>query len=375
MSGPLAGLRVVEMAGLGPCPLAGQLLADLGAQVTVIDRKVWKADPTDIHARNKRFIALNLKRVDAVDVALDLIRKADVLIEGYRPGVMEKVGLGPDKCLLANPGLIFGRMTGWGQDGPRAQTAGHDINYLAISGALHAIGRDREPPIPPLNLAADYGGGAMFLLLGVLAALFERSASGKGQIVDAAMVDGVPAMMGLIHTFLARGMWNGSRESNLIDGGAPFYRCYETSDGKYIAVGALEPQFFAELIVKAGLPESHETDRMDPRNWRDRREEYAALFRQKTRDEWAEIFRDSDACVAPVLDWSEIEHEPHNAARGIFRRCNGVLQAAPAPRFSRTPANMPSSAAQNSGFREILDGCGYSSSQIDELLSSGAILG
>jgi alpha-methylacyl-CoA racemase len=376
MSGPLAGLCVIEMAGLGPCPLAGQLLADQGAEVTVIDRKPWKPDPTDVHARNKRFIALNLKQREGVDIALDLIRRADILIEGYRPGVMEKLGLDPETCLAANPRLIFGRMTGWGQEGPRAHTAGHDIDYLAISGALHAIGRDGEPPIPPLNLAADYGGGAMFLIFGVLAALFERGRSGKGQVVDAAMVDGVPAMMGLIQTFLARGMWSSKRESNLIDGGAPFYRCYETADGKFIAVGALEPQFFSELVQKAGLPKAHEKDRMDTHNWRARREEYAVLFRKKTRDQWVDIFRDSDACVAPVLDWSEVEHEPHNAARGVFLRVDGVLQAAPAPRFSRTPAASPKGAGgQESNPHEILAECGYSPRRIEELLASGAVVG
>jgi alpha-methylacyl-CoA racemase len=373
MSGPLAGLCVIEMAGLGPCPLAGQLLADQGAEVTVIDRKPRKPDPTDIHARNKRFVALNLKQREGVDIALDLIRRADILIEGYRPGVMEKLGLGPETCLAANPHLIFGRMTGWGQEGPRAHTAGHDIDYLAIGGALHAIGRDGEPPIPPLNLAADYGGGAMFLLFGVLAALFERTRSGKGQVVDAAMVDGVPAMMGLIHTFLARGMWSNARESNLIDGGAPFYRCYETADGKFIAVGALEPQFFAELMARAGLPQAHEKDRMDTRNWHARRTEYAEFFRRKTQAEWTEIFRDSDACVAPVLDWSEIEQEPHNVARGTFLRIDGVLQAAPAPRFSRTPAALPA-GARTADSREILRQCGYSNAKIDELVASGALV-
>jgi alpha-methylacyl-CoA racemase len=341
MTGPLQGVTLVELAGLGPCPLAGQLLADLGADVVVIDRRSAPPDPTDINRRGKRSIALDLKRADGLEVARRLIARADILIEGYRPGVMEALGLGPAACHAFHPGLIYGRMTGWGQSGPLAHTAGHDINYLAISGALGAIGRADAPPVPPLNLVADYGGGAMFLLLGVLAALHARARSGEGQVVDAAMVDGVPALMGLIHQGLARGEWRAGRETNRLDGGAPYYRCYATRDGRAIAVGSLEPAFFAELVARAGLPPAHLVDQEDRTAWPERRAQYAALFAQKTRDEWMTILAGTDACVAPVLDWDELEAHPHNAARRTFVRVDGVLQAAPAPRFDRTPAGPP----------------------------------
>ncbi|MDX5401380.1 MAG: CoA transferase, partial [Rhodobacterales bacterium] len=313
MSGPLNGLKLVEMAGLGPCPLAGQLMADLGAEVVVIDRASGPADPTDINRRGKRSVALNLKTEAGLEAARQIIARADILIEGFRPGVMEKLGLGPVDCHEINPGLIFGRMTGWGQEGPMAMTAGHDINYLSLTGALGAIGRADGPPVPPLNLAADYGGGSMFLIFGVLAALFERSRSGKGQVIDVAMVDGVPAMMGLIHQWLALGRWGQGREANLLDGGAPFYRCYATRDGRALSVGPLEPQFFAELVTLAGLPPDHRADQNDPATWPERRALYAQVFAQKTRDEWMAIFDGTDACVAPVLDWDEVEHHPHNA--------------------------------------------------------------
>ncbi|MEM7545887.1 MAG: CaiB/BaiF CoA-transferase family protein [Pseudomonadota bacterium] len=365
MAGPLAGLKVIEMQGLGPCPLAGQFLADLGAEVTLITRKSGKADPTDITNRGKRSIALNLKAAEGVEAALRLVERADILIEGFRPGVMERMGLGPDTCAARNPRLVFGRMTGWGQDGPLSQTAGHDINYLGITGVLHAIGRKGEPPIPPLNIGADYAGGTMFLLLGVLSALFERQTSGKGQVVDAAMVDGAPALMSLIHTFIARGMWSGERESNLLDGGAPFYRNYETKDGKYISVGALEPQFFDELVALAALPEHHKVQRGDPQNWPDQHAAYEVIFRQKTRDEWAAIFAPSDACVGPVLDWSEAPSHPHLAARGTFISSGGIDQAAPAPRFDRTPPAIPTPPPQPGGDTVmVLAELGYSEADI-----------
>jgi len=374
MAGPLQGLQLVEMAGLGPCPLAGQLLADLGADVVVIDRQSAPADASDINRRGKRSVALNLKTPDGLEVARRLITRADILIEGFRPGVMEALGLGPIECHALNPGLIFGRMTGWGQEGPLAHTAGHDINYLALSGALGAIGRAEGPPVPPLNLVADYGGGAMFLIFGVLAALHARSRTGQGQVVDAAMVDGVPAMMGLIHQQLARGDWEQGREANLLDGGAPFYRCYATRDGRALSVGPLEPQFFAELVALAGLPPEHCADQNDRDVWPDRRMLYAHVFAQKTRDEWMAIFDGTDACVAPVLDWDEVESHPHNAARGTYVRVGGVVQAAPAPRFDRTPAapaGPPGAAGQDT--ESVLSALGYDPDARAQLRAAGVL--
>jgi alpha-methylacyl-CoA racemase len=374
MTGPLHGLKLVEMAGLGPCPLAGQLLADLGAEVVVIDRVSGPADPTDINRRGKMSVALNLKSTAGLEAARRIIGQADILIEGFRPGVMEKLGLGPADCHAINPGLIFGRMTGWGQAGPLAMTAGHDINYLSLSGALGAIGRADGPPVPPLNLVADYGGGSMFLIFGVLAALFERSQSGKGQVVDAAMVDGVPAMMGLIHQWLAQGRWAQGREANLLDGGAPFYRCYATKDGRALSVGPLEPQFFAQLVALAGLPAEHLADQNDPATWADRRALYAQVFARKTRDEWMAIFGGTDACIAPVLDWEEVEHHPHNAARGTFLRVDGVMQAAPAPRFDRTPASAPTApGAPGQETQRILSDLGYDSATLEAMRAAGAL--
>ena len=372
--GPLAGLNVVEMAGLGPCPLAGQMLADMGASVIVIDRKTALADPTDVNRRGKASVALNLKSAEGLQAARRLIDRADILIEGFRPGVMEKLGLGPAQVHSGNPGLVMGRMTGWGQDGPLAMTAGHDINYLALTGALGAIGPADSPPIPPLNLAADYGGGTMFLLFGVLSALYERSKSGLGQVVDAAMVDGVPAMMGLIHQFLAQGQWAREREANLLDGGAPFYRCYATKDGRALAVGPLEPQFFAELTRIAGLPAAHQMDQNDPATWPERRAEYARVFASKTRDEWMALFDGSDACVAPVLDWDEVETHPHMTARKNFFRVNDVMQAAPAPRFDRTPPAHPQPpGGAGADTSQILESMGYSTDEIKKLRQSGAL--
>lgn len=374
MSGPLAHLKVIEMAGLGPCPLAGQLLADLGAEVILIDRQSGEADPTDINRRNKQSIALNLKTESGLKIAQQLIAKADILIEGFRPGVMEKLGLGPEACHQQNPGLIYGRMTGWGQTGPLAQSAGHDLNYLALTGALSAIGPQGKAPIPPLNLVADYGGGTMFLLLGVLSALYERSHSGKGQVIDAAMVDGVPAMMGLIHMLLARQQWSPERESNLLDGGAPFYRCYETADGKHLSVGPLEPHFFAQLLKKAGLPEDEIATQYTYQQWPKKREQYQALFKTKTRDQWMAIFDGSDACVAPVLGFDEVESHAHNAARENFLRVDGIMQAAPAPRFDRTPAAAPTAPlAAGANATELLSRLGYSEAEIMALNESGAL--
>jgi alpha-methylacyl-CoA racemase len=340
MTGPLTSLKVVEFAGLGPAPLAGQLLADLGAQVVSVDRKAAPADPTDINRRGKRSVVFDLKSDAGLEAARRLVAASDVLIEGFRPGVMERLGLGPDTCPET---LIYARMTGWGQEGPWAQTAGHDINYLALTGALHAMGAPDRAPVPPLNLVADYGGGTMFLLLGILSAVIERGVSGKGQVVDAAMVDGVPAMMGLIHSMLAQGTWREERGANWLDGGAPFYRCYTCACGGYISVGALEPQFHALLLEKAGLPLDHQDSQNDARHWPERAALYADAFAQKTRDVWAAIFEGTDACVAPVLTFSEARFHPHMAARQTIIAPDGIAQARPAPRFSRTAPPAPES--------------------------------
>ena len=374
MSGPLTGLRVVEMQGLGPAPLAGQFLADLGAEVTLITRRSGPADPADINNRGKRSVALNLKHPDGVEAALRLIDRADVLIEGFRPGVMERMGLGPKDCHARNPGLVYGRMTGWGQDGPMAQMAGHDINYLGLTGFLHATGRGEDVPTPPLNIAADYGGGTMFLLFGIMAALWERERSGQGDVIDAAMVDGASALMALIHSFRARGQWSEAREANLLDGGAPFYRCYACADGKFLAVGPLEPQFFAELLEKAGLPADHTATQMQAADWPDRRAQYAEVFRQKTRDEWTAIFDGSDACATPVLTWTEAPDHPHLAARETFTVAGGVTQPSPAPRFARnvpdTPAAPPAPGAHT---EEVLSAAGYDAEELARLRADGVI--
>jgi len=373
MSGPLTGLRVVEMAGIGPAPLAGQLLADLGAEVVLIARKSGPADPADINNRGKRSAALNLKAPEGIEAAFRLIDRADVLIEGFRPGVMERMGLGPDACHARNAGLVYARMTGWGQTGPMAQMAGHDINYLGLTGFLHATGKSGDVPTPPLNIGADYGGGTMFLLFGIMAALFERQGSGRGQVVDAAMVDGASALMALIHSWIANGMWSEAREANLLDGGAPFYRAYECADGKFISVGPLEPQFFAELVRLAGLPEEHLATQMDSKTWPERRADYARVFARKTRDEWARIFDGSDACVAPILTWSEAPEHPHLAARGTFTTVDGVTQAAPAPRFDRTPAPTPGRPAAPGGDTEtLLAEAGCDASTLNRMRAAGA---
>ncbi|WP_241383747.1 CaiB/BaiF CoA transferase family protein [Rhodococcus sp. CH91] len=337
-AGPLSGIRIVELAGLGPAPFAAMMLADLGAEVVRVDRPGRRPQRphTDVLNRNRSHVVLDLKKPEGVTALLELVDRADVLLEGYRPGVAERLGFGPDLCLERNPRLIFGRMTGWGQSGPLAHTAGHDIDYIARTGALHAVGRAGGPPQIPLNSIGDFGGGGMLLAYGVLAALLERSTSGHGQVVDAAIVDGVAALMAMQYGFIADDYWRDERGVNTLDSGAPYYDVYETGDGRWFAVGAVEPQFYAQLLEALELTDL--PDRSDRANWPTIRTAFAARFAERTRDEWTEIFEKFDACGAPVLSLLEAPHDPHNIAREVYVDIDGVVQGAPAPRFSRTPA-------------------------------------
>ena len=371
MAGPLATLKVVEFAGLGPAPLAGQLLADLGAQVTVIDRRTAPAEETDINRRGKRSVALNLKSSEGHAAAMRLIAASDVLIEGFRPGVMEKLNLGPADCADT---LIYARMTGWGQEGPLAQTAGHDLTYLALTGVLHMIGPKEGPPIPPLNLVADFGGGTMFLIMGILSALFERGVSGKGQVVDTAMIDGVPALAGMILGWLGKGEWAEKRGANLLDGGAPFYRCYACADGGHIAFGALEPQFFAEFVRLAGVPEGDMARQHDRAHWPDMHARYEALFATRSRDDWAALFAPTDACIAPVLTIEEAAAHPHNAARAMYLKQANTHHAHPAPRFSRSAATArPVARGAGEETEIVLAELGFDAEKIAEMRAAGAL--
>lgn len=372
MSGPLNGLTIIEMAAIGPVPLAGQLMADLGARVIVIDRQSATAEITDINRRNKQSIALNLKTDQGRELFLKLVKRADILLEGFRPGVMEKLSIGPVECHQVNAALIYGRMTGWGQEGPLSQTAGHDINYLAVTGALHAIGKKGEPPIPPLNLVADYAGGAMFLVMGVLAAVHEKQQSGKGQVIDAAMVDGVPSIMGFLQNLYHDKQWLPERQSNMLDGGAPYYRCYRTSDNKYISVGAIEPQFFKEFVRLSGLPESELALQNDRQEWPATHRRFEAHFASRTQDEWMQVFDGTDACVAPVLNFEEAPQHPHNRQRSVF--IGSRFEASPAPRFDRTPAAEPCApVAVGSSADEVLSELGIDAAGVRQLRESGAL--
>lgn len=347
--GPLTGVRVVELAGIGPGPFAVMLLADLGADVVRVDRPGGPGlaiDPAyDVTNRNKRSVVVDLKAPDGPDRVLDLVARADILVEGYRPGVAERLGVGPGDCHARNPRLVYGRMTGWGQDGPLAQRAGHDIAYIAPTGALGMIGRPDEPPAVPANLLGDYAGGSLYLVVGVLAALHHARASGTGQVVDAAIVDGTAHLATMIHGMLAAGGWQDRRGANLLDGGCPYYGTYETADGRYMAVGALEPQFYAEFLALLGV-EDQEGARKDVARWGELREQVATRFKSRTRDEWTAVFDGSDACVAPVLSLREAPHHPHLAARGTFTDHGGITQPAPAPRFSATPTSVRTGPAR-----------------------------
>lgn len=364
MPGPLVGLRVVELAGIGPAPHAAMLLADLGADVVRVERPAGglQVGPTDQDQvlRGRRSITLDLKDPADRQTLLALVQRADVLIEGLRPGVAERLGVGPADCQADNPGLVYARMTGWGQDGPLADRAGHDIDYIAVSGVLHAIGAAGGKPVPPLNLVGDFGGGSMFLLLGVLAALWERERSGTGQVIDAAMVDGVSALAQMFWSLRACGWWSDVRGTNLLDSGAPFYDTYACADGRYVAVGALEPQFYAALLDGLGLIDVGLPDRSDPAGWPVLRQRFTDTFASRSRDEWVTVFEGTDACVAPVLSFAEVPMHPHIAARGTIITIDGVPQAAPAPRFSRTSPTppTPNSTAQAA---EVLADWGASS--------------
>ncbi|ROZ68741.1 CaiB/BaiF CoA-transferase family protein [Ramlibacter sp. WS9] len=346
MAGPLQGLKVVEFAGLGPAPFCAMVLADLGAEVVCVTRPNAKRDRFDILSRGRTFLPVDLRSEGASEPVLALVERADVLIEGFRPGVMERLGLGPDTCLARQPRLVYGRMTGWGQQGPLAHAAGHDINYIAITGALHAVGRSGEAPVPPLNYVGDFGGGAMLLAVGVMSALYEANRSGRGQVIDAAMTDGASLLSAMMYGFKAAGMWSNQRGENILDSGAPFYDTYACADGKYVAVGAVEPQFYALLREICGIADDTSFDaQMDMARWPLLKLRMADVFRTRTRDEWCAALEGTDACFAPVLDWDEAPRHPHNVARETFVTVDGVLQPAPAPRFSRTPAARPGSAA------------------------------
>jgi alpha-methylacyl-CoA racemase len=379
LTGPLAGVRVVEIAGIGPGPFCAMVLADMGADVLRVDRAQAvrggdpAAPPADVLNRGRKSVGVDLKHPDGPAVVLRLVERADALVEGFRPGVAERLGIGPDECLARNPRLVYGRMTGWGQDGPYAAAAGHDVNYIALSGVLHAIGREGQAPVPPLNLVGDFGGGGLLLAFGIVCGLLEARSSGRGQVVDAAMVDGAALLSTMVHGMLASGLWEDRRGVNLLDTGAWFYDVYETGDGRWVSVGALEPQFFAELVRLVGLGDDL-PPQYDRSSWPAMRERLAAAFRTRTMDEWCAVLEGTDACFAPVLSLAEARTHPHNAHRGTFTEVAGVAQPAPAPRFSRTPgavARPPAHAGQHTG--EALEEWGLTGDEVATLRDTGAI--
>ena len=370
MPGPLEGVRVVELAGLGPGPFACMLLAQLGADVVRVDRPdgpVVRMPGPDLLAQGRPTLPVDLKHPGAAALILDLVQRADVLVEGFRPGVAERLGLGPEDCLERNPRLVYARMTGWGQDGPWGDQVGHDINYAGLVGALAAIGEPGRKPVPPLNLVADFGGGAMFCVTGVLAALLERTTSGRGQVVDAAMVDGVTSLMTMFWAMRAGGAWHDQRGTNLLDGGAPFYDTYACADGEFLAVGAIEEQFWVELLTVLDLHDA--PSRGDVEQWPELRRRLSAAFAQRTRDEWAEAFAGRPACVTPVLRMGEVTSHPHVQSRRTVVEDDGVSRPAPAPRFSRTPAFLPPSQGQPAA----LGGWGLDEPELVRLRASGVL--
>jgi alpha-methylacyl-CoA racemase len=376
--GPLSGTKVLEFEAIGPGPFCGMMLADMGADVLLVDRP---DDPRlgfgrdrwfDVMMRGRRSVTLDLKSKDGVAAAIALARKADALIEGFRPGVMERLGLGPEVLLAANPKLVYGRMTGWGQDGPMATRAGHDINYIALSGVLHAIGRKGGAPVPPLNLVGDFGGGGMLLAFGIACALVEAKRSGKGQVVDAAMVDGAATLATMFSGMLAANRWSEARGENVLDTGAPWYDTYETKDGKYVAIGSIEPKFYEELLSRLGLKAKDLPPQHDRKGWPALRKAFGEKFESRTRDEWCTVFEGSDACFAPVLTFSEARAHPHNAERGTFTKIGKVDQPSPAPRFSRTPGKIRGAPPERGeGGKAALGDWGFSGPEIENLKSKG----
>jgi alpha-methylacyl-CoA racemase len=375
--GPLAGFKIIELAGIGPGPFCGMMLSDIGAEVIRVERLGGAAQaPKDVLARKRRNIALDLKSPEGVETVLRLVESADALFEGFRPGVTERLGLGPDACMARNPKLVYGRMTGWGQDGPMALAAGHDINYIGLSGALHAVGRAGERPVPPLNLVGDFGGGGMLLAYGLVCGMLEAQKSGQGQVVDAAMVDGAAALMAMFFSMSASGAFTDQRGTNLLDGGAHFYDTYETKDGKYICIGSIEPQFYALLLEKAELDKEKYGDQMNPALWPQLKADLQQTFLTKTQEEWCAIMEGTDVCFAPVLSIWEAPEHPHNKARNSFLEVDGVMQQAPAPRFSRTqPAISHGARIPGEDTVSVLKDYGFSSDEIHELSASGVIAG
>lgn len=379
--GPLAGFRIIEMAGIGPAPFAGMMFSDMGAEVIRIDRREEtdlglpdRQPKFDVMNRGRKSIAVDVKAEAGRDIVKRLAAGADAIIEGFRPGVMERLGLGPDVLLALNPKLVFGRMTGFGQEGPLANAAGHDINYIALAGPLHAIGRRGEAPVPPLNLIGDFGGGGMFLAFGVVCALLEAQRSGKGQVVDAAMVDGAATLMALMFGMYSQGMWKDERGVNILDTGAPWYDVYRTKDGKWLSVGAIEARFYKEFVHKLGLDAATLPKQRDPKGWTDLRQRFAEVIAGKTRAEWERIFEGSDACVAPVLSIAEVEDHPHNKVRATFTTRDGVLQPNPAPRFSRTKPQMgPAPRQPGLDTDAVLADFGFAAEEITALKASGTI--
>jgi alpha-methylacyl-CoA racemase len=378
--GVLSGYRIIELAGIGPGPMCAMLLSDMGADVLRIDRMadaglgIAMETKHNLLNRGRRSVALDLKRPEATEAVLRLAAKADALIEGFRPGVTERLGIGPEHCMARNPKLVYGRMTGWGQSGPLAHAAGHDINYIALAGALYCIGRKGDAPVPPLNLVGDFGGGALFLALGIVAGLLEAQKSGMGQVVDAAMVDGVANLMTAIYGLRGSGRWTNQRGENILDTGAHFYEVYETSDGKHVAIGSIEAKFYEELLQRSGLAKEKLPRQMDRAAWPEMKQKLTALFRTKTRDEWCKIMEGTDICFAPVLSMDEAPLHPHNKHRGTFVEQDGVIQPAPAPRFSRTPSAIQRPpAVPGEHTEEALGDWGFSAAELDGLRKCGAI--